>query len=633
MVNSLDSNNLSGGAVDGKGQLIGEYSYVTNVQSGEDLQIVIESRSDTNLRKEALVSMQFRAADGTPISNPEWPYISEKVGEFKYLDIAPPGEYSTTIIPLTVPDKAESLELKGVQWKSGAKTWLVGSPAIIRLEGKFSVFYSPSGRPLENSTASLRLRHQLSNEAGAVRLSMAVRSGDSHGKAPVSIDFFDKAGEEVLGVGDLPQNPNFGSFVNVEPPTEGEASQEWVFEVPDGSHFLELRGIDWGEKSAIVVGEPVISEIPTMEASLYSFVEQTDAVDSIVVLDTTAPPVGHETLALRPNNLAKEYAKLGSLVIYFPFGSIQEQPEVVEGRIFQTDRKNFDRVFSALGALTLDIPKIYVCSSFPNLESCAMATWLKAKGWLIVYECRDDMEEFNRVGYSKWYNVQLERQMLRLADKVVSVSPALDEKLLSLSGQIENHIVIPNGVNPTVIEEAEPLRRPEILPMRNRSRTLGYVGHLTESWFDWPLLIAAAKTLPDIEFEIIGHGMPKNMELPANVRYLGPKTHAEVRAYAEKWKAGLIPFKDLPLTRSVDPNKIYEYQAWGLRTLSAPMGMVEEYPSAWVYRGVDEFVRHAVEIVEEDIDIEELETLDRFVKGCSWTRRARTMRSEFGIEV
>ena len=631
MANSIKSSELPGGSVDGKGQPIGEYSYTTDVQSGENLQIVIESRSDTNALKEALVSMQFRAADGTPISNPGWPYVSEKVGEFEYLNVDPLGECATTIIALTVPDAAESLELKGVQWKTGSKTWLVGSPAIVRLEGKFSVFYTPTGRSLENSTATLRLRHQLSYETGSVNLSMVVRSGTQHGKAPVNIAFLDKTGREILGVGDLPQHPNFGSFVNVEPPSEGEANLEWTFAVPEGSHFLELRGIDWGEKSAIVGGQPNILEIPTMEASLSNFLRQTENADSIVVLDTTAPPVGHETLALRPNNLAKEYAKLGSLVIYFPFGSIQQHPEVIDDRIFQTDRKNFDRVFSTLESLTFEIPKIYICSSFPNLESCAMATWLKAKGWLIVYECRDDMEEFNRVGYSKWYNVQLERQMLRLADKVVSVSPALDEKLLSLSGDLENHTVIPNGVNWSVIEEAEPLRSPRILSKRNRSRTFGYVGHLTESWFDWPLLIAAAEILTDIEFEIIGHGMPKNIALPANIKYLGPKTHTEVRKYAEGWKAGLIPFKDLPLTRSVDPNKIYEYQAWGLRTLSAPMGMVEVYPSTWVYRGVGEFVRHASEIVEGDIDLQELETLDEFVKGCCWTHRAKTMRSEFGI--
>ena len=632
MTNSLDSNDLPGGSVNETGLMIGEYSYVADVQPGENLQIVIESRSDSNIRKEALVSMQFRAADGTPVANPEWPYISEKVGEFEYLEVGEPGECSTTIISLTVPDNAETLELMGVQWKAGSKTWLVGLPAIIRREGKFSVFYTPTGKPLENSTATLRLRHQLSAETGSVSLSMVVRSGAQRGNAPVNVLFLDEFGQEVLGVGDLPQHPNFGSFVNIEPPSDGEATREWVFEVPKGSHFLELRGIDWGEKSAVIVGEPEISEIPTMEASLYDFMRQVEAADSVIILDTTAPPVGHETLALRPNNLAKEYAALGSLVIFFPFGSTQDQPEVVDSRIFQTDRKNFDHVFSTLDTLTLDIPKIYVCSSFPILESVAMATWLKAKGWLIVYECRDDMEEFNRVGYSQWYNVQLERQMLRLADKVVSVSPALDEKLLSIFGRIEDHTVIPNGVNWKVIEQAEPLRSPGILSKRNHSRTVGYVGHLTESWFDWPLLILAAKALPEIEFEIIGHGMPKNIVLPDNVKYLGPKTHAEVRTYAEGWKAGLIPFKDLPLTRSVDPNKIYEYQAWGLRTLSAPMGMVEEYPSTWVYRGVDEFVEHAVKIVEADMDLQELEVLDRFVKDCSWSNRAKAMRSEFGIE-
>lgn len=632
MANSIESSDLPSGSADGGAQPIGEYSYVTDVQPGESLQIVIESRSDTSVRKQALVAMQFRASDGSLISNPAWPYISEKVGEFEYLEVGSIGECSTTIIPLTVPDGAESLELKGVQWKPDSKTWLVGSPAIVRLDGEFSVFYTANGKPLENSTASLRLRHQLASDTGSVRLSMVVRSGAQHGKAPVNVLFQDKTGQEILGVGDLPQHPSFGSFVNVEPPTEGDASLEWTFSIPEGSHFLELRGIDWGEKSAVVVGQPTILETPTMEASLRNFMRQSETADSVIVLDTTAPPVGHETLALRPNNLAKEYAKLGSLVIYFPFGSIQEHPEVVDDRIFQTDRKNFDRVFSALASLELDLPKIYVCSSFPNLESIAMATWLKDKGWLIVYECRDDMEEFNRVGYSKWYNVQLERQMLRLADKVVSVSPALDEKLLSLSGQIENHTVIPNGVNPTVIADAESLRSPSVLSKRNHSRTLGYVGHLTEAWFDWPLLVAAAKLLPDIEFEIIGHGMPKNLVLPDNIKYLGPKTHAEVRAFAKGWKGGLIPFKDLPLTRSVDPNKIYEYQAWGLRTLSAPMGMVEEYPSTWVYRGVGEFVEKASEIVEADMKLQELETLDRFVKDCCWTHRAEAMRSEFGVE-
>lgn len=155
---------------------------------------------------------------------------------------------------------------------------------------------------------------------------------------------------------------------------------------------------------------------------------------------------------------------------------------------------------------------------------------------------------------------------------------------------MKRHFVIPNAVNKHVIETTKRLRTPQVTAQRNSSNKVGYVGHLTESWFDWPLVVEAAKRLPDVIFEIVGHGMPKNIKLPGNVEYLGPKSHDELRPLVQTWKVGLIPFADIPLTRSVDPNKIYEYFAWGLRCVSAPMGMVQEYPSTWVYRGVDEFV-------------------------------------------
>ena len=51
------------------------------------------------------------------------------------------------------------------------------------------------------------------------------------------------------------------------------------------------------------------------------------------------------------------------------------------------------------------------------------------RNWHTVYEIRDDMEEFNRVGYSKWYSSQLEIKVAQLADKVVTVSPRLAQKI------------------------------------------------------------------------------------------------------------------------------------------------------------------------------------------------------------
>ena len=162
---------------------------------------------------------------------------------------------------------------------------------------------------------------------------------------------------------------------------------------------------------------------------------------------------------------------------------------------------------------------------------------------------------------------------------------------------------------------------------------MGYVGHLTDSWFDWPLIEEAASRLPHITFEIIGHGAPDNLSLPANVKMLGAKSHDELPEIVAGWKVALIPFKDLPLTRSVDPNKIYEYFAWGLRCVSAPMGLVHEYPSTWVYRTADEFVDSIREAVETKMSDRELYTLDEFVQTASWDDRAVTMFEKLGISI
>ena len=92
-----------------------------------------------------------------------------------------------------------------------------------------------------------------------------------------------------------------------------------------------------------------------------------------------------------------------------------------------------------------------------------------------------------------------------------------------------------------------------------------------------------------------------------------------------QWRAGLIPFRDEPLTRSVDPNKIYEYQAWGLRVLTAPMGNVENHPSTWVYRSQDQFIEMLAEIAEKDYNASEVAAIRHFAELNDWDSRAARM--------
>src|SRR5699024_4759576 len=95
----------------------------------------------------------------------------------------------------------------------------------------------------------------------------------------------------------------------------------------------------------------------------------------------------------------------------------------------------------------------------------------------------------------------------------------------------------------------------------------------------------------------------------------------ELSEIVPRWKVGLIPFKDIPLTHSVDPNKIYEYFAWGLRCVTVQMGAVATYHWTKVYNDLNCFTEHILWGVDSQVTEEDLVELDDFVKTMSWDAR------------
>lgn len=101
---------------------------------------------------------------------------------------------------------------------------------------------------------------------------------------------------------------------------------------------------------------------------------------------------------------------------------------------------------------------------------------------------------------------------------------------------------------------------------------LGYVGTIGQ-WFDWELVFAVARAKPLMCVRLIGPVFcPPPGSLPANVELLPPCTHNAAIAAMQEFAAGLIPFKQTRLTRSVDPIKYYEYRALGLPVISSSFG-------------------------------------------------------------
>lgn len=455
-----------------------------------------------------------------------------------------------------------------------------------------------------------------------------------------SIKYLTDNGDLLLPSSEFAVNPNLGTYKYITSGSlESPGVNEIKIEIPNNSNIdmIELKFQLWGKDKLdsyidtsslnIIYEDQIVNandEAP----------KNGDVYDKIILIYTTAPYIGHETLELRPNRLTKEYIKLGYKVIFFAFSKVPEEhecPSEYNGQLIQCHKDELHKYISLISKQNFK-KKIFICSSFPDIYALTGITKLKLfNDWKIIYEIRDDMEEFNRVGYSTWYTTQLEVNVARLSDKIITVSPRLAQKIQVASNRSKDNSwkskvqVIQNAAPDTLIAKSEYLRTRDVSVMKEKSNRVGYIGHLTTAWFDWNLLLNAAKDFPNIEFEIIGHGMPDTLELPKNIKYLGPKNHDEFLKISEKWKIGLIPFISSPLTYGVDPNKIYEYLAVNLLVVTADMGSVKSCPATFVYETYSEFKDRFSEALATKYTQQLRYDIINYVNTARWSNRAKQM--------
>ncbi|MGO2031358.1 MAG: hypothetical protein ACTH2A_10455, partial [Glutamicibacter ardleyensis] len=349
--------------------------------------------------------------------------------------------------------------------------------------------------------------------------------------ALVAVEWTGANGERIAGLADHPINPKVGPYEYIHKNNHNE----FTFLIPDGASKASVVFHPWindgpvyiRDNWEISVEDGDEDDKDSSTDKLRTLLSSVPSGQKVVVLHTTAPPLGHATLSLRPNRLAVEFEKLGYFVIFLPFSVVPDGLTRFHDMSWVVCRSLWPVLQHEL-AKRRGKQNVFVCTSFPNFEAMSALDLLGMAGWTTIYEIRDDMEEFNRVGYSKWFNNFLEQYVAERADKVLAVSPRLAKKANIIAGR-SDAVVSPNAVSDLLYERGRGHRTPEFFKTKRENRTVGYLGHLTDSWFDWRMLISTALSLPDYDFRIIGHGMPARLEgvLPENMRYLGPMTHED----------------------------------------------------------------------------------------------------------
>jgi glycosyltransferase involved in cell wall biosynthesis len=279
----------------------------------------------------------------------------------------------------------------------------------------------------------------------------------------------------------------------------------------------------------------------------------------------------------RPTRLARELARRGVPVIFCYWRwNASDPPQVTSfPHVFCLPIDEFQRDFEGLmsDSRLAGLERTFMME-FPHPALLEVVNYANAFGWKTVFDIIDDWEEFHQCGQAFWYDRDFESYLVQNSDLVTITAEKLLWKLAA--DEPERCHLLPNA-----FEDWTPPRRKVEAAKSEGKITIGYFGHLTASWFDWPIVVDAAKKHPNWTFQIIGYGLDKKIELLPNLVQLGKIEHSLLPAYAKHWDAAMIPFKPSRLSEAVDPIKIYEYIALGLPTVVTGMPHLDTYPGAF----------------------------------------------------
>lgn len=254
---------------------------------------------------------------------------------------------------------------------------------------------------------------------------------------------------------------------------------------------------------------------------------------------------------------------------------------------------------------------------YPGIEK--HVELFRRQGWTVIYDCRDDWEEFAKVGMARWFDARVERALVRQCDRTICVSAPLVTKMNGLAPESIVELV-PNAVEADFLP-VDFQRVPVSPPV------VGYFGHLSDAWFDWEAFIRIAEGCPQFRFEVIGHSAPVGLALPSNVQLLGPKPWDELYHYAAAWTVAIIPFRMGRLADGVDPIKIYEYLSFGLPVVSFLMPQIKDYPYTTTVDSVEAFCAALVAACVVEVDEQ---VLAQFIADNTWEKRAQQLLGFMG---
>ena len=241
----------------------------------------------------------------------------------------------------------------------------------------------------------------------------------------------------------------------------------------------------------------------------------------------------------------------------------------------------------------------------------------------LIYEVVDDYAEYPSFGETmRQYIRRCEGEILNRADLVFVTS----EELLPGRAEVNPNIFVsPNGVDFELFSQAQnpSLEVPQDIRCLPRP-ILGFVGGIAP-WTDLDMVFEVALRKADWSFVLIGPVAPgldvARFNGVKNVHFLGRRSPEVLPAYLKGMDVCLNLFTKGPLTRAVNPLKVYEYLAAGKAVVSTPMPEVNKFAElVLIGQNADSFVSAIDRALSCSDDPERIKARMESVTTYSWDR-------------
>lgn len=209
----------------------------------------------------------------------------------------------------------------------------------------------------------------------------------------------------------------------------------------------------------------------------------------------------------------------------------------------------------------------------------------KLASMALVYDCMDLAEGFFSAGARRERVRGWERELLRRADLVLCSSQSLHDGLAALrpGGEL---LLARNALPLAEVPSGGPPPPPPFLGRLD----LGYFGTVSH-WMDWPLVRSLLDSAPDVHLHMVGPVEQGAGFTHPRLHLLGPAPREGLLARMAQCHACVLPFRDTPLVRGVDPVKLNEYLACGRPVLCLRYPEIERFaPFVTFYRTADDCV-------------------------------------------